>query len=78
MMPTRFDALPTATWPRLRALLDGHAAGGEVINMTIGEPKHTSFPEWVGPTSERRHSGNSTAILTTTAPRNCAGRLVGF
>ena len=27
MMPTRFDALPTATWPRLRNLLDGHAAG---------------------------------------------------
>ncbi len=28
MMPTRFDALPTATWPRLRTLLDGHAPGG--------------------------------------------------
>ena len=49
MMPTRFDALPTATWPRLRNLLDGHAAGGPVINMTIGEPKH-KFPDWVGPT----------------------------
>ena len=49
MMPTRFDALPTATWPRLRNLLDGHAPGGPVINMTIGEPKH-KFPDWVGPT----------------------------
>ena len=49
MMPTRFDALPTATWPRLRTLLDGHAPGGDVINMTIGEPKH-KFPNWVGPT----------------------------
>ena len=49
MMPTRFDALPTATWPRLRALLDGHAPGGVVINMTIGEPKH-KFPDWVGNT----------------------------
>ena len=48
MMPTRFDALPTATWPRLRNLLDGHAPGGTVINMTIGEPKH-KFPDWVGP-----------------------------
>ena len=48
-MPTRFDALPTATWPRLRNLLDGHAAGGPVINMTIGEPKH-KFPDWVRPT----------------------------
>ena len=49
MMPTRFDALPTATWPRLRALLDGHVPGGGIINMTIGEPKHP-FPGWVGPT----------------------------
>ena len=49
MIPTRFDALPTATWPRLRALLDGHAPGGGLINMTIGEPKHP-FPDWVGPT----------------------------
>ena len=55
MMPNRFDALPTATWPRLRALLDGHVAGGEVINMTIGEPKH-KFPEWVGGYSP--HIGN--------------------
>ena len=47
MMPTRFDALPTATWPRLRNLLDGQAPGGPVINMTIGEPKH-KFPDWVG------------------------------
>ena len=49
MMPTRFDTLPTATWPRLRALLDGHTPGGDLINMTIGEPKHP-FPGWVGPT----------------------------
>ena len=49
MMPTRFDTLPTATWPRLRALLDGHVPGGGIINMTIGEPKHP-FPGWVGPT----------------------------
>jgi aspartate/methionine/tyrosine aminotransferase len=48
MMPTRFDALPIATWPRLRNLLDGQAPGGPVINMTIGEPKH-KFPDWVGP-----------------------------
>ena len=49
MMPTRFDRLPTATWPRLRALLDGHAPGGNLIDMAIGEPKH-KFPDWVGPT----------------------------
>lgn len=59
MFPTRFDALPTATWPRLRALLDVHPAGGDVINMTIGEPKH-KFPEWVGPKmAEAMHHLNS-------------------
>src|SRR5699024_6391117 len=29
-----------------RALLDGHPPGGEVMHMTIGEPKHP-FPQWV-------------------------------
>ncbi len=48
MKSARFDLLPTATWPRLRTLLDGHAPGGDVINMTIGEPKH-KFPDWVVP-----------------------------
>lgn len=48
MSSTRFSALPEATWPRLRALLDPHQPGGDVINMTIGEPKH-AFPDWVGP-----------------------------
>ncbi len=50
MYPERFSNLPEATWPRLRALLDPHAAGvapdGGVVNMTIGEPKHP-FPTWV-------------------------------
>ncbi len=44
--PERFSTLPEATWPRLRGLLDVHAAGGDVINMTIGEPQH-AFPEFV-------------------------------
>ncbi|AXI53188.1 aspartate aminotransferase [Sulfitobacter sp. JL08] len=44
--PERFSNLPAHAWPRLRALLDVHAPGGDVINMTIGEPKH-SFPAWV-------------------------------
>ncbi len=46
--PTRFSALGEPMWPRLRGLLDPHAPGGDVINMTIGEPKHP-FPDWVGP-----------------------------
>ena len=44
--PERFSNLPAHVWPRLRALLDVHEAGGDVINMTIGEPKH-AFPAWV-------------------------------
>ncbi len=44
--PERFSNLPAHAWPRLRALLDVHSPGGDVINMTIGEPKHT-FPAWV-------------------------------
>jgi len=43
----RFSDLPEYAFPRLRALLDGHAPGGEVIHMSIGEPRH-GFPDWVG------------------------------
>ncbi|MEL7105863.1 MAG: aminotransferase class I/II-fold pyridoxal phosphate-dependent enzyme [Pseudomonadota bacterium] len=38
--PERFSDLPEYAFPRLRALLDGHAPGGEVVAMTIGEPRH--------------------------------------
>ncbi|GHG83627.1 aminotransferase class I/II-fold pyridoxal phosphate-dependent enzyme [Pseudodonghicola xiamenensis] len=44
--PERFSNLPPYAFPRLRALLDDHASGGDVVHMTIGEPKH-AFPEWV-------------------------------
>lgn len=44
--PERFSNLPEYAFPRLRALLDHHAPGGDVIHMTIGEPKH-AFPAWV-------------------------------
>ncbi len=44
--PERFSNLPAYAFPRLRALLDHHAPGGEVVHMTIGEPKH-DFPTWV-------------------------------
>lgn len=42
----RFDALPPPTWPRLRALLDGHTPA-DIIDLSIGAPKHP-FPDWVG------------------------------
>lgn len=45
--PQRFSDLPEYAFPRLRALLDHHPAGGEVVHMTIGEPKH-AFPDFVG------------------------------
>lgn len=46
MFPERFSNLPAYAFPRLRALLDVHEPGGEVMHMTIGEPKH-AFPAWV-------------------------------
>lgn len=48
MFPERFSNLPAYAFPRLRALLDSHPAGGPVLHMSIGEPKHP-FPDWVGP-----------------------------
>ncbi|MEM7733452.1 MAG: aminotransferase class I/II-fold pyridoxal phosphate-dependent enzyme [Pseudomonadota bacterium] len=46
MFPERFSNLPEYAFPRLRALLDVHAPGGEPIAMTIGEPRH-DFPPWI-------------------------------
>ncbi len=46
MLPERFSNLPAYAFPRLRALLDAHAPGGDVVHMSIGEPKHP-FPAWV-------------------------------
>lgn len=46
VFPERFSNLPAYAFPRLRSLLDAHAPGGEVVHMTIGEPKH-AFPQWV-------------------------------
>ncbi|TPE53121.1 aminotransferase class I/II-fold pyridoxal phosphate-dependent enzyme [Amaricoccus solimangrovi] len=38
--PARFSDLPEYAFPRLRALLRDHPAGGPDLAMTIGEPKH--------------------------------------
>lgn len=46
--PERFSNLPEYTFGRLRALLDAHAPGGnDILNMTIGEPRH-AMPDFVG------------------------------
>lgn len=44
--PKRFSNLPEYAFPRLRALLDVHPAGGDVVHMSIGEPKH-AMPDFV-------------------------------
>jgi len=44
--PERFSGLSEYAFPRLRRLLDGHAPGGAVVHMTIGEPRH-EMPEFV-------------------------------
>lgn len=46
MYPERFTDLPDYAFPRLRALLDVHEAGGPTVAMTIGEPQH-KFPAFV-------------------------------
>lgn len=46
MFPERFSNLPEYAFPRLRRLLDEHPPGGDVVHMTIGEPKH-DFPPWI-------------------------------
>lgn len=44
--PERFSNLPEYAFPRLRALLDGHAPGGPRTAMSIGEPRH-AMPAFV-------------------------------
>lgn len=44
--PERFSSLTEHVWPRLRGLLDPHPGGGEVLNLTIGEPRH-AWPAFV-------------------------------
>ena len=46
VFPERFSNLPEYAFPRLRALLDSHAPGGDVLHMTIGEPRH-AWPDFV-------------------------------
>mgnify|MGYP001037847145 CR=1 FL=1 len=42
--PERFSNLPEYAFPRLRGLLDHHQPGGDLIAMTIGEPRHPMPP----------------------------------
>lgn len=55
-LPERFSNLPDYAFPRLRTLLDAHVPGGEVIQMTIGEPRHP-MPDFVGPIIQENLNG---------------------
>ncbi|NNF91965.1 MAG: aminotransferase class I/II-fold pyridoxal phosphate-dependent enzyme [Boseongicola sp.] len=46
VFPERFSNLTEHVWPRLRGLLDPHVGGGDVLNLTIGEPRH-AWPPFV-------------------------------
>ena len=70
--PERFSNLPPYAFPRLRALLDHHTPGGDVVHMTIGEPKH-SFPAWVTDVIAENAAGFNN-YRQTKAPRNCAAQ----
>lgn len=54
--PERFSNLPEYAFPRLRSLLDAHAPGGDVLHMTIGEPRHP-MPDFVGDVLAQNISG---------------------
>ena len=56
VFPERFSNLPEYAFPRLRALLDAHAPGGEVLHMSIGEPRH-DWPAFVIETISREAAG---------------------
>jgi len=54
--PERFSNLPPYAFPRLRTLLDSYPAGGDVLHMSLGEPKH-KFPDFVGEIVSQKLSG---------------------
>ncbi len=45
-LPGRFSQLPEYTFDRLRLLLGDSIPGGDIIDMSIGGPRH-EFPSWI-------------------------------
>ena len=45
-LPGRFSQLPEYTFDRLRLLLNNTTPGGDVIDMSVGGPRH-DFPDWI-------------------------------
>ena len=52
--PERFSDLPEYAFPRLRALLEGTPAGGPLLPMSLGEPRHP-LPPFLGEALARHH-----------------------
>ena len=71
MFPERFSNLPAYAFPRLRTLLDHHTPGGDVVHMTIGEPKH-AFPDWVSGIIAENAAGFNRYPPNSGTPELCA------
>ena len=56
VFPERFSTLPEYAFPRLRSLLGPHPAGGDVLHMTIGEPRH-AYPAWLNDVISENSAG---------------------
>ncbi|WP_372603746.1 aminotransferase class I/II-fold pyridoxal phosphate-dependent enzyme [Actibacterium sp.] len=69
--PERFSNLPEYAFPRLRSLLDSYEPGGEVMHMTIGEPKH-AFPDWVADIIAENIAGFGSYPPNDGSPELCA------
>ena len=54
--PERFSVLPEYPFSRLRKLLKGRRAGGEVIDLSVGNPRH-EFPEWIFQSISEQRAG---------------------
>ena len=54
--PERFSALPDYPFARLRKLLKSRRPGGNVIDFSVGNPRH-GFPEWIVDAITKHRSG---------------------
>jgi len=56
MQADRFATLPPSAFVRLRALLEGRAAGAPALDCTVGEPKHP-YPDFIARVLEDNIAG---------------------
>ena len=65
--PERFSVLPEYPFARLRKLLKRRRPGGEVIDLSVGNPRH-AFPGWVAETVNDGRAGLGTYPPTMGTP----------